>query len=348
MRAALYRAFQEPLTIESVDDPDCPSDGVVLEVKANGVCRSDWHGWMGHDPDIRLPHVPGHELTGVVAAVGRDCEGWAAGDRAAAPFILGCGRCPSCAAGQPQVCDDQAQPGFTYWGGFAEYVAIPRARLNLVRLPESLGFVEAASLGCRFTTAFRAAVEQGRLRAGEWLAVHGCGGVGLSAVMIAKAAGAQVAAVDVDPQALAAAQTLGAGVLINARSVDDVPAAVREATGGGAHVSLDALGHRETCRNSILCLRTQGRHVQVGLLAGGHKDPPLPMGRVIARELELIGSHGMAAHRFPQLFEMIAAGALDPARLVTQRLSLEDGAALLMRMGEPGGAPHGVAVIDRF
>ncbi|MCR9221850.1 MAG: zinc-dependent alcohol dehydrogenase family protein [Alphaproteobacteria bacterium] len=348
MRAAVYHAFNGPIAVETVPDPEPPRDGVVLKVMANGVCRSDWHGWVGHDPDISLPHVPGHELAGVVEAVGPDCGGWTRGDRVAAPFVLGCGRCPSCSAGQPQVCDDQEQPGFTYWGGFAEYVAIPRADRNLVRLPDALGFVEAASLGCRFTTAFRAVIDQGRLAAGEWLAVHGCGGVGLSAIMIGRAAGANVVAVDVDPSALSRAQALGAAATIDAKAADDPPALIREATRGGAHVSIDALGHRETFRNSILCLRTQGRHVQVGLLAGPHAAPPAPMERVIARELEILGSHGMAAHRFPQLFDMIAAGALNPGALVTDRLDLEGGARLLMRMGEGAPAQGGVAVIDRF
>ncbi len=348
MRAAIYRAFQGDIAVETVPDPDCPPDGVVLRVEANGVCRSDWHGWMGHDPDIRLPHVPGHELAGVVEEVGPDCRGWRVGDRAAVPFVLGCGHCPSCHGGHPQVCDDQEQPGFTYWGGFAQFVAVPRAALNLVPLPETLGFVEAASLGCRFTTAFRAVIEQGRLAAGDWLAVHGCGGVGLSAIMIARAAGANVAAVDVERAALDRARALGAAVVVDASTTDDVPAAIREASQGGANVSIDALGHLQTCRNSILCLRTHGRHVQVGLLAGEHAAPMLPMDRVIARELELIGSHGMAAHRFPRLFGMIETGRLDPGALVTQRLDLAGGAACLMAMADGGLADGGIAVIDRF
>lgn len=296
MRAAVYREFQGPITVETVADPVCPSDGVILAVKANGVCRSDWHGWMGHDADIRLPHVPGHEMAGEVLEVGRDCRGgWRPGDRVGVPFILACGACPSCRAGQQEVCERQDQPGFTLWGSFAEYVAVPRADINLVALPEGLDFAAAASLGCRFTTAFRAVLQHGDLRPGEWIAVHACGGVGLSAVMIARAAGARVIAVDRDKRALLAAEALGAEFTLNAGDSDDIPEAIRDATGGGAHVSIDALGHRETCRNSILCLRRRGRHVQVGLLAGDHADPPLPLGRAIAYELSLHGSHGMAA-----------------------------------------------------
>lgn len=348
MRAAIYQAFKDPITVDTVPDPDCPPDGVVLRVMANGVCRSDWHGWMGHDPDIRLPHVPGHELAGVVEAVGRDCAKWRVGARAVVPFVLGCGRCPTCADGHPQVCDDQQQPGFTYWGGFAEYVAVPRADLNLVTLPDALGYAEAASLGCRFTTAYRAVAEQGGLKPGEWLAVHGCGGVGLSAVMIAVALGARVVAVDIDPAARKRATDLGAETAVDAGASADVSAAIREATDGGAHVSIDALGHWATCRNSILCLRTHGRHVQVGLLAGEHADPKLPMARVIARELQLFGSHGMAGHRFPRLFDLLARGKIDPGRLIGRRLDLTEGARALMAMGEGGATDGGIAVIERF
>jgi alcohol dehydrogenase len=347
MRAAIYREFQGPIAVETVDDPACPADGVILAVRANGVCRSDWHGWMGHDADIRLPHVPGHEMAGEVLEVGPDCRGdWRPGHRVAVPFILACGHCPSCRAGHQEVCERQDQPGFTLWGSFAEYVAIPRADINLVALPESLGYAAAASLGCRFTTAFRAVLQHGDLRPGQWLAVHACGGVGLSAVMIGRAAGARVVAVDRDARALTAAAALGAEVVLNAAENPDIPEAIRDATGGGAHVSVDALGHRQTCRNSILCLRRRGRHVQVGLLAGDHADPPLPLDRAIAYELSLHGSHGMAAHRYNDLMRLIADGSLQPERLIARRVDLPEGAAILSSMVDT--ADSGIAVIDRF
>jgi alcohol dehydrogenase len=181
MRAAVYEQFGQPLVVRSVPDPAPADDGVVIAVKATGLCRSDWHGWMGHDPDIRLPHVPGHELAGVVVAAGSLVRRWRAGDRVTVPFVCGCGACPQCASGNHQVCDRQSQPGFTHWGSFAEYVAIDRADTNLVALPEEMAYATAASLGCRFATSFRAVVDQGRVTAGQWVAVHGCGGVGLSA-----------------------------------------------------------------------------------------------------------------------------------------------------------------------
>lgn len=179
MQAIQYDAYGVLPGVVDLPAPKCPADGVLIEVRATGVCRSDWHAWQGHDP-VPLPQVPGHELAGVVAAVGPAVERVAIGERVTVPFVCGCGRCAYCAAGDAQVCPNQAQPGFTQQGSFAELVPIPAADLNVVALPDGVDFVTAASLGCRFATAYRALTAHGRLGAGDWLAVHGCGGVGLT------------------------------------------------------------------------------------------------------------------------------------------------------------------------
>ena len=346
MKAVLYEAFQQPPTIQTVPDPTPARDGVVIRVEANGICRSDWHGWMGHDPDIHLPHVPGHELAGVVEAVGKAVHRWQIGDRVTVPFAVGCGHCEQCLSGNQHICDDYFQPGFTAWGSFAEYVAIPHADVNLVRLPEALDFVAAASLGCRFITSFRAVVVQGRVAPGEWVVVHGCGGVGLSAIMIAHAMGARVVGVDIKDETLAFAQRIGADRVINARTEPDVVAAIHEITRGGAHVSLDALGSAVTCRNSVLGLRKRGRHIQVGLMVADYKDALIPMNLVIAKELEILGSHGMQAHAYPPLLAMIVSGKLDPRKLIRKTVTLEESIDELVAMGH--FAQIGVSVIDRF
>ncbi|MEW2245885.1 zinc-dependent alcohol dehydrogenase family protein [Streptomyces sp. NPDC014776] len=343
MRAVVFERFGEPAEVRQVPDPAPAEHGVVVRVAATGLCRSDWHGWQGHDPDITLPHVPGHELAGVVEAVGAGVTGWRPGDRVTVPFVCACGRCPACAAGDQQVCERQTQPGFTHWGSFAEYVALDHADVNLVAVPEEMSFATAASLGCRFATAFRAVVQQGRLAAGEWVAVHGCGGVGLSAVMIAAAAGARVVAVDVSPRALELARSFGAAECVDATSVPDTAAAVRELTGGGAHLSLDALGSPVTCAASVHSLRRRGRHVQVGLLPSADGTTPVPLARAIALELELLGSHGMAAHTYPAMLELVRAGTLRPDLLVTSTIPLADAPAALAAMGTAAGA--GVTVI---
>lgn len=347
MKAVIYEEFGAKPKIATVPDPIPNDDGVVIRVKASGICRSDWHGWRGHDPDIkRLPHVPGHELAGIVEETGKNVTRWRPGDRITVPFVSGCGTCPECRSGNHQICDNQFQPGFTAWGSFAEYVALKYADINLVKLPEEIDFVTAASLGCRFITSYRAVAAQGKVSSGQWLAVHGCGGVGLSAVMIASALGAQVIGIDIDDNALRLAKSIGAAAAINANEVRDIPGAIREITGRGADVSIDALGGAATCANSIMCLRKRGRHVQVGLLAGEDHHPRLPMEYVIARELEICGSHGMQASKYDELLEMITSGKLNPKLMIGKTIPLEEAPKELEKMGEFGAV--GITVIDRF
>jgi alcohol dehydrogenase len=223
---------------------------------------------------------------------------------------------------------------------------LPFADVNLVLLPDEMEFIEAAALGCRFVTAFRGVATQARLKAGEWIAVYGCGGVGLSAIMIAHALGAKIIGVDIAQDKLAMAREAGAVHTVNAAEVSNVPEAIHELTKGGVHVSTDALGAAATCRDSILSLRRRGRHVQIGLLLGDQADPSLPMGRVIAHELELYGSHGMQAHAYPTILDLIAAGKLSIGKLIGRRISLDDaGEALASLAASPG---TGITVIDRF
>jgi alcohol dehydrogenase len=342
VRAVVFDAVGGPLAVRELPAPDCPPDAVVVDVRATGVCRSDWHAWRGHDP-VALPHVPGHEFAGVVARVGAQVHAFRPGDRVTAPFVCGCGVCAVCRAGDPQVCPDQTQPGFTHHGSFAEQVLVRAADVNLVRLPETLSFVAAAGLGCRVGTAFRALTAHGRLRAGEWLAVHGCGGVGLSAVLLGTALGARVVAVDVAADALALARARGAVAAVDA-TAGDVAAAVHAITGGGAHLSIDALGSPATAASSVLSLRRRGRHVQVGLLLGEAAAPPLPMDRVLAWELSLHGSHGIAAHEYPALLDLLATAGLDPATLVGRVVPLAEAGAALAAMDGP--TPPGMTVVE--
>jgi alcohol dehydrogenase len=347
VKAVVYERFGGPVTVAQVADPVPQRDGVVVEVRASGICRSDWHGWLGHDPDItRLPHVPGHELAGVVAEIGPDVTRWKPGDRVTVPFVCACGTCPECLGGNQQVCDRQFQPGFTGWGSFARYVALRYADVNLVHLPDEMDFVTAASLGCRFATSFRAIVAQGRVGPGQWVAIHGCGGVGLSALLIARALEARVIAVDIDDKVLALAAQLGAAATINARQSADVPGAIREMTGRGADVSIDALGSAVTCANSIGCLRKRGRHVQIGLLAGDDYLPRIPMHQVIGRELEICGSHGMQADKYADMLALIVSGRLNPKALIGKTIPLEQAPKELMNMGRFGAV--GITVINQF
>ncbi|TPN81114.1 zinc-dependent alcohol dehydrogenase family protein [Mesorhizobium sp. CU2] len=346
MKAIVYEAFSGAPTISTVPDPEVTPGGAVIAVGATGVCRSDWHAWVGHDPSIVLPHVPGHEFAGTVVATGKDVARWAIGDRVTMPFSSGCGHCHQCRTGNQHICDVPFSPGFSHWGSFAQYVAVEQADLNLVKLPDSLEFQAAASLGCRFVTSFRAVVEQGRLKPGQWLAVYGCGGVGLSAIMIGHALGAQIVAVDVASEKLTLAKSLGANVCLNANDFADVAAAVAETTGGGAHVSMDALGNKVTCFNSIKSLRKRGRHIQVGLTVGSQSLPPIPMEDVIVRELEIYGSLGMQSHAYEPMFGMIGRGLLPVHRLIGATTNFTGAISALVSM-DRADSP-GVTVVTDF
>lgn len=346
MKAAIYEQFQKPLSIQNLPDPKPTPRGVILEVKATGICRSDWHGWMGYDSDVKLPHVPGHELAGIVVETGSEIINWKIGDRVTLPFVCGCGNCHQCISGYHQVCDFQFQPGFTHWGSFAQFVAIEYADINLVKLPDEIDFVTAASLGCRFITSFRAIVEQGKIRGGDWVAVYGCGGVGLSAIMIANALGANVIAIDIDDKKLEFAKTLGAIEILNSWKNTKIVEAIKEITKGGAAVSLDALGHPDICFNSISCLRKRGKHIQVGIMEAEFKNTLIPIGLVMANELEIYGSHGMQAYKYPEMLEMILKGKLQPHKLIGKTISLEQSIEELVSMNNFSGT--GITVIDRF
>ncbi|GLW34828.1 zinc-binding dehydrogenase [Actinoplanes regularis] len=343
MRAVVIDAVRARPEVREVPDPTAPPGGVVVRVMATGICRSDWHGWAGHDDEIVFPHVPGHELAGVVAQVGPGVGRWTAGDRVTVPFVCGCGRCEWCRSGQAQICPDQRQPGFTHWGSFAGYVVLHAADTNLVAIPEQVGFAAAASLGCRFATAYRALAGRARVTEGEWVTVVGAGGVGLSAVMIARALGGRVIAVDRNPEALAVAAALGAEHTLRVGDAD-LPAAVAELTGGGGHVAVDAVGSEQACADAILSLRRRGRHVQIGLLppVGGH--PRVPMSRVIGWELDLLGSHGMAAADYPGMLALIERGVLQPQRLIERTVGLDEAASLLPGFDQATVA--GMTIVD--
>lgn len=332
MRACIIDAFGQPPRLAEVPGPDCPPRGAVVAVHATGVCRSDWHAWQGHDDTVQLPHVPGHEFAGVVQQVGEGVTRIRVGDRVTAPFILACGRCEQCLAGESQVCPYQRQPGFDLPGSWAEAVAVVEADHNLVVLPDALDMTVAAGLGCRVGTAYHAVRVQAAVRPGETVAVIGCGGLGLACVIVALAAGAEVIAVDLSPRSLEAARALGAQALMGG---GDVAERIRDLTDGGVQVAIDALGSAATARAGIESLRPRGRHVQVGLLLGEDAEPSLPMGRVIAQELQIRGSHGLAAAEYAEMLAEIARGTLDLSRTVGRVIGMADLPSAMVAMGSP-------------
>ena len=270
------------------------------------------------------------------------------GQRVTVPFVCGCGTCRWCASGNAQVCPDQTQPGFTHFGSWADQVVIHNADANLVAVPEDLPAAAVVGLGCRFATAFHGLRVRAQLAANETVAVFGCGGVGLSAIMIARALGARVIAVDVSDAALESARKFGAERCVNARSLDsaelsaEVVAQFASTGPDGVAVTVDALGREDTIRAAIGALAPLGRHVQIGLLPA---EPVVDLPRVIALELSVLGSHGMAAAEYPELVDLVVQGRLRPQDLVTNVISLDEAPAAMEAMGSPTASP-GMTIID--
>jgi len=339
MRAAVVEALGQPLVVKDVPDPVCPPDGAIIRVGANGICRTDWHLWTGdwawRGVAINPPFVLGHEFAGVVEEVGAEVRDWRAGDRVVYPMNPGCGHCEWCADGHQHICEhvEQMVPGVSFWGAFGELTAVRHADVNLVRIPESMSFVDAASLGCRYIAAFHAVVDQAKVQGGEWVAVHGCGGMGMAALQVAAALGGQVVAVDTSAKAREKTLELGAVHAIDPHATRPVEA-IHELTGGGAQVSIDALGVAETCLNSVLSLRKRGRHIQIGHTTRTEQGyVPLPIDVILLRELQLFGAFGLQAHRYGTLLNLCEHGILQPGKLVSRTVGLDGVTDVLDAMG---------------
>lgn len=328
MKAARMTAFHQPLEIVEVPDPTPGPKDVVVRVEAEGICRSDWHAWNGDWDWVglspKLPLIPGHELGGTIEAVGSDVREYRVGDRVTVPFHEGCGHCPYCRSARTNLCDNLEFIGFTHDGGYAEYARIVNADFNCIRLPEGVDARTAAAIGCRYMTAYHAVMHQGATKPGQWVAVHGTGGVGLSAVQIAAAIGAQVIAIDIDDRKLEKALEEGAVATVNGSS-GGVPEAIRELSHGGVQVSVAALGRREMVLNSINGLRKGGRHVQVGLTSQDEQGVVgLPIDMMIEAEIEFFGSVGNPHVHYPELLALVERGRFNPKSLITQEIALEE------------------------
>ena len=350
MKALVLTEFGKDLQVLDVQDPTVAPDGAIIRVEANGICRSDWHLWMGDwdwiGLNLELPHVMGHEFSGVIEEVGSAVTRFKVGDRVIVPHAHGDGVCDYCRSGFSNVCENVSFAGTNYWGGYGRFVAVPGADRNLVALPDQVSFEAAASLGCRFMTAWHGIVDQVAVRPGEWVVVNGSGGLGLSAIHIAAAVGASVIAVDINDAALDLAKQRGAVHAINSRG-GDVPAQVREITGGGAHVAVDALGIKATCLDAVNSLRKRGRMLQAGLTSKAEQGfISLPIDVIVLTELSIVGCANMPISRFPDMMRMVENGVLDPQSMVTRTVGLDEAGKILQSMGD--FASPGISVLNRW
>lgn len=327
----MLEEFQEPLEVQDVERPEPESHGVVAKVDGCGVCRSDWHcwqgdwEWFGYRPDP--PHILGHEPCGTVVKVGEDVETVSEGEHIAIPFNFACGKCELCRNGHENICENHIGLGFMNEapGAFAEEVHIPNADINAVPLPDEIDPDTAAGIGCRFMTSYHGMAHRGDVGRGEDVVVHGLGGIGLSAVHIANALGANVIGVDLFDEKLEKAENLGAITTVNAAEVDDPAKEVRDLTDGGADCSVDALGIATTCRNAVDSLGKGGRHVQIGLTTSEEEgEVSLPTDEFVAKEIDFRGSLGLQPSRYPEMLDMIKTGKINPKELVSETISLDE------------------------
>jgi D-arabinose 1-dehydrogenase-like Zn-dependent alcohol dehydrogenase len=344
MKALVMEAVGKPMVVKDWPEPKCPADGAVVRVEASGICRSDWHVWQGDWTwvgfQMPTPMILGHEFAGVIEEVGPDVKTLKPGTRVVVPLSQGCGVCEDCRTGHSNQCFGAGA------GGYARYGLLSHADFNSVPLPETVDFVEASSMGCRYVTAFHGILDQGKVKADETVVVYGCGGVGLSAVQIASSLGARVIAVDLDDRKLELAKKVGATDVINGKKTDPVKA-VMDLTRGGADVSIDALGIATTCRNAVSSLRKRGRHVQIGLTTQGEKgEVALPVDQIVFKEIQFVGSLAMQSFRYPAMLSMVERGRLEPKKLITETIPLEKAFGVIEKMSKFENV--GISVINQF
>jgi alcohol dehydrogenase len=355
MRAVVFDEPGELMDVQEIDRPEPDPDGIVVETEACGICRSDWHAWRGDWEWLGVSPTPGlvfgHEPVGTVTAVGEEIRTLSVGDRVCVPFNLSDGTCRHCKSGRANICESVVPLGFVPFqpGAFAEEFPVRYADHNVVKLPDGVDPVEVAGLGCRFATAFHGLVHRVDVTPGDWVAVHGCGGVGLSAVHIADALGANVVAVDLAEEKLEKAEELGADETIDVTETDDVPAAVKAYTPSdrGVEVSVDALGIAETCRNSVQSLCKGGQNLQIGLTTSEEEgEVSLPVDTIVMEEREFIGSVGMPPHEYEEIFSMMERGKIDPGKIVSETVPLEEVPDVIASMDDFDTV--GIPVCDEF
>jgi 6-hydroxycyclohex-1-ene-1-carbonyl-CoA dehydrogenase len=320
VRAAIFHGGSKPLTIEAFPDPSPEPGEVLVRVAACGVCHTDLHYLDHGTPTFRAPPlILGHEISGTVVALGDGTAGFAPGDRVLLPAVLTCGACTMCRTGRENICERSVMLGNNVHGGYAELVVAPAKDIH--RLPPSLPLEESAIIADALTTPYHAAVRRARVTPGDWVVVLGCGGIGLNLVQVVAMMGGRVIAVDLSDDKLERACALGAEHTLNPDRTSRLDKEVRVLTGGaGADIAMEAIGKASTQEQALGALRTGGRLVLVGY---SPETLPLNAGRVMFRELEVIGSLGCRPVDYARVIALASRGRLRVAELVTHRFPLD-------------------------
>ncbi len=319
MKAAIFEKPEAPLTVGEWPTPQPKAGEILVKVAACGVCHTDLH-YIDHGvPTFKKPPlILGHEAAGIVAAVGAGVTERKEGDRVLLPAVLTCGHCFNCRTGRENICVNMKMFGNDVDGAYAEYVIAP-AKDTFI-LPESIPLIEGSIIADAVSTPYHAVKNRGQVRGGDKVIVFGCGGIGLNIVQVATAFGASVIAVDLRDDKLAAAKTLGAVAAINPEKVERIDKEVRKLTGGGADVAFEAIGNPKTIAAAFGCVRNGGRLVVVGYT---NHDVTINAGRIMYREMEIVGSLGCRPVDYPPLIEMASAGRIKVKELVSHRFGLD-------------------------
>jgi len=320
MKAAVFRGVDAPMNVETVPDPVAGPGEVVVRVAACGVCHTDLHYIDHGTPTFKAPPmILGHEVAGTIARVGDGVDTFNPGDHVLIAAVLSCGRCNACRSGRENICDNGIMLGNHIDGGYAEYIAVPSK--DMFHLPDEIPLIEGAIIADALTTPFHAVVNRGRVAPGDQVVVIGCGGVGLNVVQMAAALGARVIAVDIAADKLDWAARLGATHVLDASTTDRPDRAVKKLTGGsGVDVAFEVVGQPESQVLALACLRTGGRLVLVGY---SPHEMKLNSGRVMFREMEIVGSLGCRPLDYPRVIEMVRQGQVRLTELVTHRFPLD-------------------------
>ena len=339
MKAVVFHGPEQGLKYEEIPTPEISDDQILVKVAACGVCHTDLHYIEHGVPTFKKPPIVlGHEASGVVERVGAAVTNVKPGDRVLIPAVLTCGSCMFCRQGRENICSRMTMLGNHIDGAYAEYVAVPAK--DVLHLPESIPLADASIIADAISTPYHAVKNRAQVRPGDTVVVFGCGGVGINAVQLASAAGGYVIAVDINERKLQWAREFGAAETINAQSVERVSKEIKKRTGGGADIAMEVIGNPKTIEEAFECVRIGGRLVIVGYT---HEAISVVAGKIMFKELEVVGSLGCRPTDYVPLIRMVAGGQVNLTKQITHRFELKDLAKAFEVMKE-GAALRSIVV----
>lgn len=317
MKAIIFDGKE--LKMQETETPKYSDNEVLMKISACGICRTDLHYLRGTPTFKKPPIILGHEISGIIEEIGNAVKNFKKGDRVLIPPVFSCGKCPSCREGRGTLCTNQIMVGNHRDGGFAEYIAVPSS--EIFALPIEIPLQEGCIISDAISTPYHAVVNRAEVKAGNLVAVFGCGGVGLATIQMLNAVGGNVIAIDVFDEKLEKAKKFGAFFTINGKKEADVPKAIRKLTNGGVDIAIEVIGYPPTIQQAFESVKWGGRVVVVGY---SHENITINAGRLMFREIEMKGSLGCGLQDYPKVINMCKEGKIKVKELVTHKFKLEE------------------------